>query len=131
MKLPEVEQWQIDEMNRAGAYNDYTQKLWEEFHFKKKKDAEMLSITVGEVKAYQEKLAALEVEVTVKERKIGELRSKLHDEHKEDTKREATILQKVRDMFDKYFLIAEWGYFALLALMLMNSAILIGLLWRR
>ena len=34
-------------------------------------------------------------------------------------------------MFDQYFLIAEWGYFALVALMIINIAILLRLIWRR
>lgn len=47
---------------------------------------------------------------------------------------EFLCLQKDMDwikMFNHYFVIAEWGYFALLALMLCNSAILIGLIWRK
>lgn len=34
-------------------------------------------------------------------------------------------------MFNHYFMIAEWGYYALLALMIMNMAILLRLIWRR
>lgn len=33
-------------------------------------------------------------------------------------------------MFNHYFVIAEWGYFAILGLLLINSAILLRLIWR-
>ncbi len=33
-------------------------------------------------------------------------------------------------MFNHYFMIAEWGYFALLGLTIMNSLILMAIIWR-